>query len=91
MPQRSSAWSLVNERIWEAASIRPKAAATVVFFSSAICTLASGGTEARNACGSTTCDITAPKGSPIARAASAWPSGTALMPERRASQTKQEV
>ena len=59
--------------------------------SSAIWTLASGGTEARNACGSTTWRITPPKVSPIARAASAWPSGTALMPERIASQTNAEV
>ena len=63
----------------------------MVFLSSAICTLASGGTEARNACGSTTSRMAAAKGRPIARAASAWPSGTALTPDRRASQTKQEV
>ena len=59
--------------------------------SSAIRVLASGGTEARTAWGSTTCVITPAKGSPIARAASAWPSGTALMPARSASQTKQDV
>ena len=73
------------------ASATPNAPATVVFLSSAICTLASGGTEARNACGSTTWRITPPNGSPIARAASAWPSGTALTPERIASQTNVEV
>ena len=86
-----SASSLVKSRIRENASATPKTPATVVFFSSAICTLASGGTDARNAWGSTTWVITPPKGSPIARAASAWPSGTALMPERSASQTKAEV
>ena len=54
-------------------------------------TLASGGTAARNACGSTTSRIVPPNVSPIARAASACPSGTALMPERTASQTNAEV
>ena len=73
------------------ASLTPKTPQTVVFLSSAICTLASGGTDARNACGSTTCRIVPPKGRPIARAASAWPSGTALTPERSASQTKHDV
>ena len=53
--------------------------------------LASGGTEARNAWGSTTWDSTPEKGRPIARAASACPSGTALTPERIASQTNAEV
>ena len=52
---------------------------------------ASGGTVARKAWGSTTWDIVAPKVRPIARAASACPSDTELMPERIASQTKAEV
>ena len=69
----------------------PKTPATEVFLSSAIMVLASGGTEARTAWGSTTWRITPAKGSPMARAASAWPSGTALTPERSASQTKAEV
>ena len=69
----------------------PKTPATEVFLSSAIRALASGGTEARKAWGSTTSRITPLKGRPIARAASAWPSGTALTPERIASQTKAEV
>ena len=69
----------------------PKTAVTVVFFSSAICTLANGGTDARTACGSTTLRITSVKGSPMARAASAWPTGTALIPDRIASQTKADV
>ena len=38
-------------RIWPTASATPKTAATEVFFSSAIWTLASGGTDARKACG----------------------------------------
>ncbi len=91
MPERSLGLSLVKPRIWEAASSTPKTAATVVFLSSAIRMLASGGTDARNACGSTTWVITPPNGRPIARAASAWPSGTALTPERSASQTNAEV
>ena len=65
--------------------------ATEVFFSSAISTLASGGTAARNAWGSTTWRMTPAKVQADARAASAWPSGTALMPERIASQTNVEV
>ena len=69
----------------------PKAPATVVFFSSAICTLARGGTEARNGLGQHDLAHHARNGSPMARAASAWPSGTALMPDRSASQTKDEV
>ena len=54
-------------------------------------TLASGGTVARKACGSTTWVIVPPNVSPIARAASACPSGTALIPERIASATKVDV
>ena len=73
------------------ASVTPKMPQTVVFFSSAIWTLASGGHVARNAWGRITWRIEPPNGSPIARAASAWPSGTALTPERIASQTNVEV
>ena len=69
----------------------PKTAATEVFLSRAMRALATGGTEARNACGSTTWLITPANGSPMARAASAWPSGTALTPERSASQTNVDV
>ncbi len=57
----------------------------------AICTLPSGGTTLRNAWGSTTCRSDWQKVSPIARAASACPAETELMPERKASQTKAEV
>ena len=62
-----------------------------MFLSNAIMALATGGTEARTACGSTTSRMTPENGSPIARAASAWPSGTALTPERSASHTNVEV
>ena len=82
---------LVKYLIRAAASRMPKAAATEVFLSSAISTLVSGGTVARSACGSTTWVIVPPKVRPIARAASAWPSGTELMPERTASQTNELV
>ena len=88
---RTSALALVKLRIRAVASMRPKAAATEVFFSSAMFTLASGGTTARKDCGRITWRIESPKVMPIARAASAWPRGTALMPERTASQTKAEV
>ena len=54
-------------------------------------TLAMGGTVARNACGSTTCVMVPPNVRPMARAASACPSGTALMPERIASATNVDV
>ena len=91
MPIRCEPKSLVKLRIRETASATPKTAATEVFLISAICTLASGGTAARNACGSTTFVITPVNGSPMARAASAWPRGTALMPDRIASHTKVEV
>ena len=66
-------------------------AAIVVFLVSAMRTLPSGAMTERNACGSTTSRSVCAKVSPIARAASAWPSGTVLMPDRIASQTKAEV
>ena len=55
----------------------------------AMITLPSGGTR-RKAWGRTTCPGWA-KVRPIARAASACPAETALMPERSASQTKAAV
>ncbi|CAM5515258.1 hypothetical protein SCYAM73S_01261 [Streptomyces cyaneofuscatus] len=58
---------------------------------SAMRTFASGPTDERNAWGSTTRPSTWLKLSPSARAASAWPTGTVLMPERSASHTKAEV
>ena len=57
----------------------------------AMTTLPSGGTTVRSACGMTTSDSVCPKVRPMERAASAWPAGTALMPERIASQTKPAV
>ena len=73
------------------ASATENPAAIVVFFSSAISVLISGGTTERTACGSTTWVSVWPKVSPSARAASAWPSGTVLMPERTTSQMNAEV
>ena len=70
----------------------PKAAATEVFLSSAICTLRSAAApRPAIAWGRITRRMASEKVSPMARAASAWPSGTALMPERKASQTNAEV
>ena len=54
-------------------------------------TLISGGTMARSACGSTTSRSTWLNVMPSARAASACPAGTVLMPERTASQTNAAV
>ena len=65
--------------------------ATDVFFVRAMKTLMSGGTVMRNAWGSTTSETVWPKPSPMLRAASAWPTGTPLMPERSASATNGDV
>ena len=62
-----------------------------MFFSSAMNTLASGGTMLANACGSTTSRSVWPKVIPTEREASAWPAATELMPERTASATKAAV
>jgi len=64
------------------ASMTEKPAATVVFFSRAIRTLNSGGITARTAWGRTTRLRVCPKSRPMARAASAWPIGTVLIPDR---------
>src|SRR5512145_1645244 len=88
---RASALLLVKYRMRAVASMRPNAAATEVFFARAMRTLASGGTTARKAWGSTTSCIDWENVSPIARDASAWPSETEFTPERTASQTKAEV
>ena len=61
------------------------------FFTMAISTLPSGGTTLRNAWGSTTNCSDWPNVSPMARAASAWPVETALIPLRTASQTNAAV
>ena len=77
--------------ISRAASATPIELAMVVFLVSAISTLASGAITARNACGSTMMRRFWVNVRPIARAASAWPAGTVLMPERIASQTNVAV
>ena len=63
------------------------AAATVEFLMSAISTLPSGATAPRNACGRITRRAAGQNPRPIARAASACPTGTVLTPERSASHT----
>ncbi len=89
---RSSALLLVKFRIRAVASSRPNAAPTEVFLSSAISTLARGGTDGPERLGEDHLRAsTWPKVRPMARAASACPSGTALMPDRIASHTKAEV
>ena len=61
------------------------------FFSNAINVLPRGATEPRNACGRMICVADCMKLRPSARDASAWPSGTVLMPERNDSHTKAAV
>ena len=63
------------------------AAATVEFFSSAMSVLPNGAIAPRNACGRMTRLAAGMNDRPIARAASACPSGTVFTPERMASQT----
>ena len=60
-------------------------------WSSAMKTLISGGTDMRNACGRTTSETVCPNPRPMLRAASAWPIGTPLIPERMASAMNGEV
>ena len=67
------------------------AAATVEFLSRAISVLPSGATEPRKACGRMISVADCMKPKPSARAASAWPIGTVLMPERRDSHTNAAV
>ncbi len=66
----------------------PNAPTTAEFLNIAMMTLPSGGTVLRRACGITTWLSDSLKVRPIARAASAWPAGTELTPERTASHTK---
>jgi hypothetical protein len=61
-----------------------------VFFVSAMKTLMSGGIVMRNACGRRRARRSA-ESEPTLRAASAWPIGTPLMPERSASATNGDV
>ena len=77
--------------ISNAASATPIADAIVVFLVSAISTEPSGAMTARKACGSRTIRRFWPNVSPSDRAASAWPSGIVLTPERTVSQTKDAV
>ena len=75
-------------RIMQAASATPIVASTVVFLVKAIKVLPSGAMAPRKACGKTMVVMVGRKLSPIARAASACPCGTVLMPLRIASATK---
>ncbi len=61
------------------------APAIEVFLVSAMTTLISGGMTVRTACGRITDPSVCENVSPMLRAASAWPTGTLLMPERIAS------
>src|SRR3954447_8298585 len=85
------ALSLRKAFIRAVASMRPNAAAIEVFLTSAIITLASGGTTARTRRGGTTVVIDLVNVSPMAREASACPIGTEFTPERIASHTNAEV
>ena len=67
------------------------AAATVEFLSSAISVLPSGATDPRMACGMMISVADCMKLRPMARAASACPLGTVLMPERNDSATNAAV
>ena len=69
----------------------PKKPASAEFLIIAMITLPSGTTAAFQACGSTTKRRFWLNVRPIARAASACPGETALMPERSASQTNAPV
>src|SRR5699024_1331832 len=69
----------------------PNAPAIAEFLIIAIMTLPSGGMTVRQACGRITVASVWPKVSPRARAASACPVGTALIPLRTASQTNAAV
>ena len=71
--------------------VTPNAPTIAEFLIIAMITLPSGGTTVRSAWGSTTAPRVCWNVSPTARAASAWPGGTELMPERTASQTNAAV
>ena len=83
--------SLASCLVVAKSSTTKKPPATEVFFVRAMKTLMSGGTVMRKAWGSTTSDTVCPNPRPMLRAASAWPSGTPLIPERSASATNGEV
>src|SRR5690625_7801794 len=67
------------------------AEATVVFLIKAMKVLPSGAIEPRKACGRITSRAAGRKERPIARAASAWPTGTVFTPERIDSHTNDAV
>ena len=77
--------------ISSAASATPMAEAIVVFFTRAISTEPSGLITARKACGSRISRRFWPKLRPSERAASAWPNGTVLTPDRNVSHTNEAV
>lgn len=83
--------SLTSCRVVANISTTKNPPATEVFLVRAMYTLMSGGIVMRNACGSTTSVTVWPKPRPMLRAASAWPTGTPLIPERNASATNGEV
>ena len=66
-------------------STTPTAAASEVFISSAMQMLPIGWITARSACGRITCRRDWPKVSPMARAASAWPTADRVDPGADAS------
>ena len=89
---RSSALSLVKQRIRANASSTPNAARDRGVLQQRDLHAGQRAAPTRGTPGGARpARITPLKGSPIARAASACPSGTALMPERIASQTNAEV
>jgi urease alpha subunit len=90
-PKMASTASLLalDSRVVAAVSSKTaKAAAIEVFLVRAMTTLMSGGTTVRKAWGRTTSRSDWVKVRPMERAASAWPTPTALMPDRTASQKK---
>ena len=84
-PVRSITWAIAD-----VSSTTEMALASEVFFVRAISTFVSGATTLRSACGGYEPQVCG-NVSPIDRAASAWPTPTALMPERMASATNAPV
>jgi hypothetical protein len=87
----SAAVFSIIDFINRAASATPIAEAIVVFLVNAISTDPSGMITARKACGSKMIRRFWPNVSPRERAASAWPMGMVLTPERTDSQTNEAV
>src|SRR4029453_7319986 len=84
----ASLLALASRVVTAVSSTTPKAAAIEVFLVRAMTTLISGGITVRKAWGRTISRSDWVKVRPMARAASAWPTPTALMPDRTASQKK---